>query len=152
MKISVINAFNFFRFSANCTMSHYFITLFAPVVLVMDFSNRHVVLVKVVAVLGIECWKLILITVLRTSFISVSLLDREICWNVFDDLFASNGFGKSKNASSLRNSIISIEIVSWARASYTHEKTVFSYEEWWVNSILINQILNKIVKFSRIIK
>jgi len=93
-------------------MSHYFITLFAPVVLVMDFSNRHVVLVKVVAVLGIECWKLILITVLRTSFISVSLLDREICWNVFDDLFASNGFGKSKNASSLRNSIISIEIVS----------------------------------------
>ena len=50
------------------TMSHYLVTLLAPVVLVMDLSDRLAVLVDIVTVLGVESWHLVQVTVVRACF------------------------------------------------------------------------------------
>ena len=49
-------------------MSHYLVTLLAPVVLVMDLSDRLAVLVDIVTVLGVESWHLVQVTVVRACF------------------------------------------------------------------------------------
>jgi len=94
-------------------MSFNFIALFAPVVLVMNFRNWHIILVKIVTVLRIEGRHLVSVTVVRALFRRiVSLKNREISRYVFNDLLASYRFSKCKNAGSLRNFIISICEVS----------------------------------------
>ena len=45
------------------TMSHYLVTLLAPVVLIMDLSDRLAVLVDIVTVLGVESRHLVQVTV-----------------------------------------------------------------------------------------